>query len=47
MSRSLAMSGKAKVMKLLKEKWEKSIQSTWENGEKEIGGSSIITLPPS
>ena len=30
-------------MKSLKEKWERSIQSVRENGEKEIGGSSIIT----
>ena len=44
MSRSLAKSGKAVAIKSLKEKWEKSVQSTKVNGEKEIGGSSTITL---
>ena len=43
MSRSLAKSGKAVVIKSLKEKWEKSVQSAKINGEKEIGGPSTIT----
>ena len=46
MSRSLAKSGKAIAIKSLKEKWEKSVQSAKVNGEKEIGGSSTVTLPP-
>ena len=47
MSRSLAMSGKAIAMKLLKEKWLSMVQSAREKGENGIGGSSIVTLPPS
>ena len=47
MSRSPAKSGKAIAMKSLKEKWLSIVQSTVEKGENEIGGSSIITLPPS
>ena len=43
MSRSLAKSGMAVVIKSLKEKWEKSVQSAKVNGEKEIGGSFTIT----
>ena len=43
MSRSLAKSRKANVMKSLKEKCERSIQSTRENGENEVGASSTIT----
>ena len=43
MSQSSAKSGKAVVIKSLKEKWEKSIQSAKVNGKKEIGGSSTIT----
>ena len=39
MSRSLAKSGKAVAIKSLTEKWEKSIQSTKVNGEKDMGGS--------
>ena len=31
-------------MKSLKEKWERSVQSTRENGENEIGLSSIVTV---
>ena len=41
------MSGKATAMKLLKEKWLSIVQSTEEKGEKGIGGSSTVTLPPS
>ena len=43
MSRSSAKSRKAIVIKSLKEKWEKREQLAKVNGEKEIGGSSIIT----
>ena len=43
MSRSLAKSGKATATKLLKEKCERSVQSTRENGENEVGASSTIT----
>ena len=32
------------MTKSLKEKWERSIQLTRENGKNEVGGSSIITL---
>ena len=46
MSRSRAKSGKAIAMKSLKEKWEKSIQSTEVRGKKEIGGSSTVTELP-
>ena len=41
------MSGKAIAMKSLKEKWLSMVQSAEEKGEKGIGGSSIVTLPPS
>ena len=34
-------------MKSLKEKWLSIVQSAEEKGEKGIGGSSIVTLPPS
>ena len=34
-------------MKSLKEKWLSIVQSVEEKGEKGIGGSSIVTLPPS
>ena len=44
MSRSSAKSGKAVVIKSLKEKWEKRVQLAKVNGKKEIGGSSTITL---
>ena len=44
MSRSLAKSGKAIATKLLNEKWLSIVQSTRENGEHEIGGSSTITV---
>ena len=37
------MSGKAIAMKSLKEKWLSIVQSAEEKGEKEIGGSSIVT----
>ena len=40
------MSGKAIAMKSLKEKWLSIVQSAEEKGEKEIGGSSTVTLPP-
>ena len=40
------MSGKAIAMKSLKEKWSNIVQSAEEKGEKGIGGSSTITLPP-
>ena len=43
MSRSLAKSRKAVVIKSLKERWEKSVQSAKVNGEKEIGRSSTVT----
>ena len=46
MSRSPAKSGKAIAMKSLKEKWLSIVQSAREKGENEIGGFSIITLPP-
>ena len=46
-SRSLAMSRKAIAMKSLKEKWLSMVQSAREKGENGIGGSSIVTLPPS
>ena len=32
-------------MKLLNEKWERSVQSTKENGENEVGVPSTITEP--
>ena len=41
------MSGKAIATKSLKEKWLSIVQSAKEKGEKGIGGSSTITLPPS
>ena len=41
------MSGKAIAMKSLKEKWLSVVQSAKEKGEKGIGGSSTVTLPPS
>ena len=41
------MSGKAIAMKSLKEKWLSIVQSAKEKGEKGIGGSSTVTLPPS
>ena len=41
------MSGKAIAMKSLKEKWLSIVQSADEKGEKGIGGSSTVTLPPS
>ena len=41
------MSGKAIAMKSLKEKWLSIVQSAEEKGEKGIGGSSTVTLPPS
>ena len=44
MSRSLAKSRKAVVIKSLKEKYEKREQSAKVNGEKYIGGSSTVTL---
>ena len=47
MSRSPAKSGKATATKLLKEKWLSIVQLMREKGENEIGGSSIVTLPPS
>ena len=47
MSRSPAKSGKAIAMKLLKEKCERSVQSTMEKGENDVGPSSTVTLPPS
>ena len=47
MSRSPAKSGKAIAMKSLKEKWLSIVQSTVEKGEKGIGDSSTVTLPPS
>ena len=47
MSRSLTKSGKAIVIKLLKEKCKKREQSAKVSGEKDIGGSSAVTLPPS
>ena len=47
MSRSPAMSGKAIAMKSWKEKWLSIVQSAEEKGEKGIGGSSTVTLPPS
>ena len=31
-------------MKLLKEKWERSVQSAGENGENEVGTPSTITV---
>ena len=34
-------------MKSLKEKWLIMVQSAREKGENDIGGSSIVTLPPS
>ena len=40
------MSGKAIAMKSLKEKWLSIVQSAEEKGEKGIGGSSTVTLPP-
>ena len=43
MSRSSAKSGNAVVIKSLKEKWEKSVQSAKVNGEKEIGSPSTVT----
>ena len=46
MSRSPAKSGKAIAMKSLKEKWERSVQLAREKGEKEVGVSCTITLPP-
>ena len=46
MSRSLAKSGKAKVTKSVKGKCEINVQSVFVNGEKEIGASSTVTLPP-
>ena len=47
MSRSLAKSGNATATKSLKEKWLSIVQSAREKGEKAIGGSSTVTLPPS
>ena len=47
MSRSPAMSRKAMATKSLKEKWLSMVQSAREKGEKEIGGVSTVTLPPS
>ena len=44
MSRSPAKSGKATATKSLNEKWLIMVQSTGEKGEKEIGGSSTVTL---
>ena len=44
MSRSPAKSGNATAMKSLKEKWLNMVQSTREKGEKEIVGSSIVTV---
>ena len=41
------MSGKAMATKSLKEKWLSIVQLAEEKGEKGIGGSSIVTLPPS
>ena len=41
------MSGKAIAIKSLKEKWLSIVQSAREKGEKGIGGSSTVTLPPS
>ena len=41
------MSGKAIAMKSMKEKWISIVQSAEEKGEKGIGGSSTVTLPPS
>ena len=41
------MSGNAIAMKSLKEKWLSIVQSAKEKGEKGIGGSSTVTLPPS
>ena len=41
------MSGKAIAKKSLKEKWLSIVQSAEEKGENGIGGSSIVTLPPS
>ena len=41
------MSGKAIAMKSLKEKWLSIVQSAEVKGENGIGGSSIVTLPPS
>ena len=41
------MSGNAIATKSLKEKWSSIVQSANEKGEKGIGGSSTITLPPS
>ena len=32
------------MIKSLKEKWEKSVQSAKVNGEREIGGSSTVTV---
>ena len=43
MFRSLDKSRKAVAMKLLKEKWEKSVQLAKVNGEKEIWASSTVT----
>ena len=44
MSRSSAKSGKAITTKSLKEKWERSIQSVRENGEKDVGVSTTVTV---
>ena len=46
MSRSLAKSGKAVVIMSLNVKCEKSEQLAKVNGEKYIGGSSTVPLPP-
>ena len=43
-SRSPVKSGNATVMKSLKEKCERSVQSMRENGENEVGASSIVTI---
>ena len=43
-SRSPVKSGNATAMKSLKEKCERSVQSMRENGENEIGASSIVTI---
>ena len=45
MFRSPAKSRKATTTKLLKEKWERSEQSTDEKGENEVRGFSTITVP--
>ena len=41
------MSGNATATKSWKEKWLRRVQSVREKGENGIGGSSIVTLPPS